>query len=183
MAVISIACNADRATSIVKIVMFELTPSTLWLVGGIILMLLELLVPGGIVFFLGFSAALVGLLFLLGVMHSPVSAFVAWFISSLVLLIGFRGLMQRFAPATLEKSNTDEDFDAYNHIVEVAETIPPQGEGRIHFRGTTWRARNYAGDQPLAQGSQARLIFRENLVWIVEAVDSVEVNESHTQEG
>ena len=50
--------------------MFDVNPSTLWLVGGIVLMLLELLVPGGIVFFLGFSAALVGLLFLLGVMHS-----------------------------------------------------------------------------------------------------------------
>ncbi len=163
--------------------MFDVNPSTLWLVGGIVLMLLELLVPGGIVFFLGFSATLVGLLFLLGVMHSPFSAFIAWFIGSLVLLIGFRGIMQRFAPATLDKSSTDEDLDAYNHIVEVAETIPPQGEGRIHFRGTTWRARNYDGDQPLAQGSQARLIFRENLVWIVEAIDMVEVNESHTEGG
>ena len=87
------------------------------------------------------------------------------------------------APATLDKSSTDEDLDAYNHIVEVAETIPPQSEGRIHFRGTTWRARNYDRDQPLAQGSQARLIFRENLVWIVEAIDMVEVNESHTEGG
>lgn len=167
------ACNADEAAFIVKRVMFDVSPSVLWLIGGIILMLLELIVPGGIVFFLGFSAACVGLLFVLGVMHSPVTAFIAWFISSLVLLIGFRGIMQRFAPATLEKSNVDEDFDAYNQIVEVAETIPPQGEGRIHFRGTTWRARNYDGEQPLAQGSQARLIFRDNLVWIVEAVDAV----------
>ncbi len=177
------ACNVGRAASIVTRIVFEFTPSTLWLIGGIVLMLLELLMPGGIVFFLGFSAACVGLLFLLGVVHSPVSAFIAWFISSLVLLVGFRGIMQRFAPATLEKANTDEDFDAYNQIVEVAETIPSQGEGRIHFRGTTWRARNYDGEQPLAQGSQARLIFRENLVWIVEAVDSVEVNESHAEEG
>jgi membrane protein implicated in regulation of membrane protease activity len=129
------ACNAAQATFIVKGVMFDVSPPTLWLIGGLVLMLLELLVPGGIVFFIGFSASCVGLLFLLGVIHSPVSAFIVWFISSLVLLISFRGIMQRFAPATLEKSNTDEDFDAYNHIVEVAKTIPPQGEGRIHFRG------------------------------------------------
>lgn len=69
--------------------------------------------------------------------------------------------MQR-EPATLKKSSTDEDFDAYNHLVEVALAIPRKDEGRIHLRSTIWRARNHDGERRLAQVDGARLIFRKN---------------------
>ncbi len=145
---------------------------TIWLVGGIALMLLELFLPGGVAFFLGLGATIVALLLLLGVIHNPLQAFTTWFIGSLALLFGLRGVVQWFCPSAVEKSSTNEDADAYDQIVEVAETIPKEGEGRIHFRGTTWRARNYQGDQDLPRESRVRLIFRDNLVWVVEGVEA-----------
>ena len=141
-----------------------------WLFGGIVLMLLELILPGGVAFFLGLGATLIALLLFLGIISSPLTAFMVWLVGSLILIVGLQGVMRRFRLSTVEQSNTDEDVDAYNQIVEVAETIPEDGEGRIYFRGTTWRARNYYQDRDLLRGSQARLVFRQDQIWVVEGV-------------
>jgi membrane protein implicated in regulation of membrane protease activity len=98
-------------------------------------------------------------------------AFTIWFVGSLALLFGLRGVVQKILPAQVEKSRTDEDLDAYNQVVKVCERIPAQGEGRIEFRGSTWTARNYHADRDLPVGSKVRIVFRDNLAWLVEAVD------------
>lgn len=140
-----------------------------WFIAGIVLMLLEFVVPGGIVFFLGLGATLVALLLHLGLIGSWVDAFTAWFVGSLALLFGLRGIVQKFLPAEVTKSNTDEDLDAYNHPAEVCETIPANGEGRILFRGSTWAARNVHSEEELTKGTRVRIVFRDNLIWMVEA--------------
>lgn len=143
----------------------------IWLGGGIALMLLEILVPGGIVFFLGLAAALVSLLLYLGVVDGWLQAFTAWFAGSLALLFGLRGIVQRIMPAQIGRGNTDEDLDAYGHQAHVCQRIPANGEGRITFRGSDWAAQNYHRDHDLDEGTEVRLVMRENLTWIVEAVD------------
>ena len=151
--------------------------ATIWLVGGVALMLLELLLPGGITGFLGLGAAVVALLLFFGVIHGPAQAFTVWFIGSLALLFGLRGFVQRFLPSSVDRTSTNEDLDAYNQVVEVAEAIPADREGRIHFRGTTWKAKSHGEERELPKGSKARLIVRENLIWIVEAADGGGRNE------
>lgn len=142
----------------------------IWFIGGVVLMLLEFVLPGGIVFFLGLGAIVVALLLYLGLLGGLLQAFTTWFIGSLALLFGLRGVVQKIIPAQVERGRTDEDLDAYNQVVKVSERIPAGGEGRIHFRGTTWTARNYHGDRDLEPGTEVRIIFRENLAWMVEAV-------------
>jgi membrane protein implicated in regulation of membrane protease activity len=143
----------------------------IWFIGGVVLMLLEFIVPGGIVFFLGLGATLVALLLHLGLIDGWVHAFITWFIGSLALLFGLRGVVQKIIPAQVERGGTDEDLDAYNKIAKVSERIPADGEGRISFRGSTWSARNYHRDRDLEPGTEVRIIFRENLAWMVEAVE------------
>lgn len=143
----------------------------IWLISGAVLMLLEFIVPGGIAFFLGLGAVLVALLLQLGLIDGWLQAFTTWFIGSLALLFGLRGVVQKIMPAHSERGKTDEDLDAYNEIVEVFERIPAKGEGRIAFRGSTWVARNYHADRDLETGSKARIIFRDNLTWMVEACE------------
>lgn len=145
--------------------------SLLWFIGGVALMLLEFIVPGGIVFFLGLGATLVSVLLYAGLIDGWLQAFTTWFIGSLALLFGLRGVVQKIVPAEVEKGKTDEDLDAYNQAAVVAETIPANGQGRIEFRGSTWVARNYHADQPVEKGNRVRLVFRDNLVWVVEPVD------------
>lgn len=144
----------------------------IWFIGGIILMLLEVLLPGGIVFFLGLGAVLVSALLYAGLIEGWLQAFTVWFIGSLALVFGLRGVAQKFIPAQVEQGKTDEDLDAYDALAKVCEPIPAGGEGRIAFRGSTWKARNYRNDHNLDVGAEVRIIFRENLVWVVDAVET-----------
>ena len=141
---------------------------TLWLIAGVALMLLELIVPGGIVVFLGLSAVLVSVLLYTGVIDGWVAAFTVWFIGSLALFFSLRGLVKKLLPAHVERGKTDEDLDAYNEIAVVSQRIPTQGEGRINFRGSTWSARAHQTPQAIEVGTQVRVALRDNLVWLVE---------------
>ncbi|MCW8195700.1 NfeD family protein [Proteobacteria bacterium 005FR1] len=143
----------------------------IWFIGGIVLIVLEFILPGGIVFFLGLGATVVSLLLYTGLIDGWLQAFTTWFIGSLVLLFGLRGVVQKFVPAIVEKARTDEDLDAYNKRGEVCERIPAGGEGRIKFRGSTWLARNHNAEEALEVGREVRIVFRDNLVWIVEKVE------------
>ena len=52
--------------------------------------------------------------------------------------------------------------------VEVVEFIPPGGEGRISFRGATWKARFASGSQDAAQvGSRVTTFGQDNITFIV----------------
>lgn len=142
-----------------------------WFIGGVVLMLLEFIVPGGIVFFLGLGAMLVAALLHFGLIEGWVEAFTIWFVGSLALVFGLRGVVQKIIPARVDKANTDEDLDAYNQPAEVCEPVPAGGEGRILFRGSTWPARNVHADRGLEPGTPVRIVFRDNLVWVVEPVE------------
>lgn len=146
--------------------------ATIWFIGGALLMAAELLLPGGIIFFLGLGATLVSLLLYFGVLEGWIQAFTAWFIGSLVLLFGLRGVVQRIIPAQINRGKTDEDLDAYGQRAEVCERIPIDGTGRIAFRGSTWTAKSHSNDQVIEIGTPVRIAFRDNLIWVVEPVDT-----------
>lgn len=148
----------------------------IWLIGGLLLMVLEFVVPGGIVFFLGLAAALVSLLLYFGVIDGWLMAFTTWFVGSLALLFGLRGVVQRFVPAESERASADEDLDAYGQEAVVCVRIPAAGEGRIAFRGSDWSARNYHADRDLEVGARVRIVLRDNLTWVVEPLDDRQRN-------
>lgn len=139
-----------------------------WLVGGAALILLELVVPGGILVFLGAGALVVAGGLWLGLIDGLIPAFTTWFVTSLVLILTLRGVIQKYAGGDEEWHNTDEDAEAMETVVTVTETIRPGEDGRIMYRGTTWPARCY--DRTIEAGSEAKLVFRENTAWVVEPV-------------
>jgi len=142
---------------------------TYWIVGGIVLTLLEIIIPGMVLVFLGIGALIVAGLIWLGIVDGWIPALTTWFVVSLALLLVVRGLFQRMMPGDETWRSTNEDIDAFGQVVKVAETINKGEQGRIRFRGTTWPATCY--EQTLEAGSQATLVYRENVVWIVEALD------------
>ncbi len=138
-----------------------------WLVFGVVLILLELALPGAVAVFLGFGALVVALALYLGLVEGWISAFTLWFISSLLLLIILRSFLQRYMPqGEAQRQSTDEDLDAYGAVITVAEAMSPDQAGRIHFRGTTWPGICY--EKALQSGEKATIIHRENLLWVVE---------------
>ena len=145
---------------------------TTWIVAGAVLIVLELIVPGMVLVFLGAGALLVALLVWLGLIETWVASITTWFIASLVLLLVLRSLFQRFMSGDAETQSTDEDFDAYGEVVDVVEAMGPDKEGRIRYRGTTWQAACY--DHTLEAGAKAQIVCRENLLWIVEPANPLD---------
>lgn len=141
-----------------------------WGCVGLVLMLAELVIPGGIIVFLGTSAVAVALTLQFGLIDSWVHAFTLWFILSIALLIAFRGMSQRLVGGDSVVENTDENLDVFGQEVEVIETIGPGNhKGRITFQGSDWSA---LGDgSEIAKGEKAKIICRENISYIVEKIN------------
>ena len=133
----------------------ELTPELLtwsFLGGGVVLMLAEAALPGGVSFFLGLSGVLVAALRLLGVLENPFLAVIVWSFLSLGLVVALRPLATRYFGGETRRQMTNEDVDALDEVVTVTEAVGGLGdEGRT-----------------LAPGAEARIVYRDNLTWVVE---------------
>ncbi len=139
----------------------------IWLAGGALLMLSEVLLPGLVVVFLGAGAVMVALGRWLNLLEGAVSSFTAWFIFSLALIIVLRQFLARFIPAEISVQSTEEDLDAQGTLVEVLQPVASENsEGRIRHRGSSWPATCLEGTIP--EGKKARLLYRDNLTWVVE---------------
>jgi membrane protein implicated in regulation of membrane protease activity len=144
-----------------------LTSPLNWALLGLFLMLAEIIIPGGIVVFIGLGALLTAAALQLGFIVHWVHAFTLWFIASLLLLLLFRNVAQKMAGGDTRIDNTDEELDDYGKVVTVLETIGPgQHKGRIDFQGTSWQALG-DGSEILA-GAQVKIICRDNISIVVE---------------
>ena len=140
---------------------------TIWLTIGIILILLEIVIPGGIVILIGSACLIVAGALALGLIEGLIQSLTLWFISSMVLMLSFRQFTQRLVGGDSHVDNTDEEIELYNQIATVKETIGPgEKQGRIHFLGSDWPA---LGDGcEIEVGKQVRIICRDNIAFIVE---------------
>ena len=145
-----------------------ISPALFFLVLGVALIAAELVVPGLVVIFLGAAALVVAGALGLGLVSGWIAGFTTWFITSLVMVIGLRSAFTRFLPGSSVKQLTDEDLDAFGEEVEVVEPVSPDG-GRIRFRGSTWAALSL--QEFLPAGAKAKVVARDNLIWIVEPLD------------
>ncbi|WP_394176854.1 NfeD family protein [Thalassotalea litorea] len=138
---------------------------------GVLMMLLEIIIPGGIIIFLGISAVVVALTLQLGLIDHWVHAFTCWFILSLLLLLLFRNITQKMVGGDTRIDNTDEELDMFGAEVEVVETIGPGNQkGRVMFQGSSWTA---LGDgSEIKPGEAAKVICRENISLVVERIES-----------
>jgi len=137
-----------------------------WLIAGLVLIAMELFIPGLVVCFLGLGAMIVAVLRWSGLITGVVASFTVWFITSIALLIGLRHLLLRWVPSESTYTVADEDLDAVGAIVEVVQEVSEISQGRIRYAGTTWPATTRHGT--LLPGQKARLLYRDNLVWVIE---------------
>ena len=144
-----------------------LTNPYVWLVFGLILIFSELIIPGGVVVFLGVGGLVVALSLYLGLVSDWVNVMTLYFISTLVLIVSLRSFAMRYAGGDYSKSNTIEILDDFGELVTVVEAIGPgEKTGRILFRDTQWAALSDGSE--IAVGETARIIALENVCYIVE---------------
>ena len=130
-------------------------------------MVTELFLPGLIVVFFGLAAVIVACLQWLGLFPGLTESFTVWIVTSLVLLLALRHFMRKWLPSESSVQMTDEDVEAAGMIVEITEP------GRIRFGGTSWPAVTKEG-LPISACKTARLLYRDNLVWVVEPYQELE---------
>lgn len=156
------------------------TLSWIFLVGGILLMMLEAVLPSGLSFILGFSGVIIGIVRFLGLLADPTSATLAWILTSVVLTIGALPFIKKFFGGESSYKVADEDYEAMDQIVEVVEPINDlTNEGRIRYQGISWQARSLEGKIPA--GTQVRIKYRDNTTWIVEPVNKLEPPQAQQQ--
>lgn len=156
----------------------ELTPELLtWIffLGGLLLMLLETVLPGGVAFFLGAGGLIIAGLRALGLLMDPITATLTWIFLSTALTIALRPFAMRYFGGDVSMKMTDEDAEAMGQRVKVIEAVGEETPGRIRFRGAAWDARTTEGRLP--KGAEARLLYRENLTWIIEPIDFTQLEE------
>ena len=139
----------------------------IWIVAGTVMALLELVLPGGIIVFLGLSAMLVGALVYFGLVTTIPMAFMSWFIVSVVMILFLRSLFMKYFEGDSIVHNVDEDQNLVGAVVVISEKVRPYKDGRVKFRDTTWGARS---EEEIGVGSKAQVIKREGNVLIIKSL-------------
>ena len=125
----------------------------LWLLLGILLLVLELMTPGGFfVLFFGAGAIVVGLLAAAGLAGGASMQWLLFGVISVAALLIFRKPLQRRTETKLSHA-----VDSIPGEVAVAMgTIGLQQIGKAELRGTAWSARNI-GDAVITPGQRCRV--------------------------
>ncbi len=124
-------------------------PWWMWVVLGMVLLLGEVLTPGGFfIIFFGAAAVVVGLLKALGLEMALAYELMLFAVLSICGLLFFRKPLQRrfrqLTPDILPDELTGESGTALEEIAAGA-------TGKVELRGTSWSAVN-AGESPLREG-------------------------------
>ncbi|MBC5795968.1 NfeD family protein [Sphaerospermopsis sp. LEGE 00249] len=134
------------------------TFTLIWLVAGIILCLMELLLPTAFVeFMMGISAFAVALLSYLGLISLWLQV-ILWLLLSTVLVVFSRRFLQ---PPTRRSKISDAV------IGETLTEILPGQAGRVLYEGNSWRARCDDDKLSLAPGQKVYVVSREGTTLIV----------------
>lgn len=135
----------------------------IWVLAGLVLLLAEVLTPGGFfVVFFGAGAILVGALKLVGWSGPAWGEWLLFTLLSLAALAFFRKpLMRRF---NLKAGKPVDRLEGETAL--VTEEVAPGGVGKAELRGTSWSARSSA-TAPIARGQRCRVEKVEGLtLWL-----------------
>ena len=124
-----------------------------WLVLGIGLLGAEMFVIDAQFYlvFIGLSAAVVGLLGLVGV-HLP--SWTQWLIFSALAVIAMLTFRRRLYQMVRGRSGKVDERLTVGDSVLIPARLEPGQSGRVDYRGTTWTARN-TGSEPIEAGREA----------------------------
>jgi hypothetical protein len=124
-----------------------------WLVLGIGLLGVEMLVIDAQFYlvFIGLSAALVGLLALLGIDLPQWAQWLTFSVLAITAMLTFRRRIYELVRG--RSGQVDQRLTVGDKVVVPARLEPGQS-GRVEYRGSSWTARN-TGGQPIEAGREA----------------------------
>ena len=146
-----------------------LTPELIWCIVGIIMLMVEFVVPGFVIFFFGIGALFVALLCFLTTSLSINAQLIIFLVSSILFLIvlrrWFKAIFRGFF-SSKDKMPINKNY-YLGETATVTEKITPYQKGRIEFHGSMWSAESH---KEIAKGAQVVIIEQNNLTFKVKPV-------------
>jgi len=138
-----------------------LKPELIWSLVGILLLLLEFVMPGLIVFFFGVGALAVAVVCLfvdIGV-NVQLLVFIGVSVLSLVLLRKWlKGIFMGYVSSKQSSGANIDEFVGERAVVK--EKITPNLPGKVELHGTNWQA---AADQEINEGAVVEIVGKDNI--------------------
>ena len=138
-----------------------LKPEVIWCLLAIVLLLLELAMPGLIIFFFALGAFIVALVCLLTDISLPIQLLI-FIAASIISLLALRRYIKGvFMGHIASKQNITENLSEFVGEKAVATTsITPKAGGRVEFHGTSWQAE---ADEEIPEGTVVQITGKDNI--------------------
>ncbi len=137
----------------------DISPIIIWFVVGLVLILMEFVIPGLVIVFFGLGGWVTAIL----VAIFPEMAFwvqmMIFTVFSVVMLVLLRrSLKKRFFSD--QENAESEGVDDYIGKTATVEADIKNGDGKVNFKGATWSA--YA-DEDIPKGSKVTIIDKNSI--------------------
>lgn len=138
-------------------------PELIWFLAGLALFLLELVVPGFVIFFFGFGAWVTALICLM--FHPGTNLQIVIFaITSVLSLVALRRIIQKkFFYGKNDGVDTVEDEFTGKEGIALSD-FGPKKKGKVEFKGTNWSAES---DSEITEGQAVIIIKKSSFNLIV----------------
>ena len=131
-----------------------------WLVSGLVLCVLEFVVPGFVIIFFGAGAMLTAFATLVFPSLGASAQAMLFLALSLVSLVVFRRQALGRGARKNADASVDYDDDFVGREVVVVAAIAPSAPGKVELNGVNWNA---TSESALAPGARAKVIGRDGL--------------------
>lgn len=140
------------------------SPHLLWIVIGLVLMMLEFVVPGFVIIFFGAGGVLTGLLTWLLPDLPGWSQLLVFLLTSIGSLLVFRKFMPGESVTEEEMAGVKTCF--IDDTALVTQSIDPYAGGKIELNGVTWGA---TSDEAIPAGLKVVIVSRKGLSFVVKS--------------
>ena len=148
-----------------------LRPELIWFLVGLVMLFLEFVLPGLIIFFFGVGAWIVAALcFTSTYVHGSINVqLVIFLLSSILSLVILRKWLKGiFHGHTDMEQDLMKDMEDYigQRAVVIAK-ITPNKVGKVEFHGTNWNAE---ADEEIEEGVSVEIVSKDNITFKVKSI-------------
>lgn len=133
-------------------------PELFWFFIGLVLFLLELVIPGFFIFFFGLGAWVTALVCLIGEPGTNLQIII-FAVTSVLTLVALRRIIQKKFFYSKDKLSEEVEDEFTGKEAHATTDIGPDKDGKVEFKGTTWKAES---KHEIAEGQIVIITEKEN---------------------
>ena len=139
-------------------------PEIVWFIIGLVLFVLELVMPGFVIFFFGVGAWITALLCLIANPGVNIQIIV-FAVTSVLSLLALRKMIQKrfFYRSEGRSEEVEDEFTGKEALAKT--DIGKDKQGKVEFKGTTWKAES---ESEIKTGQYVIIIEKQNFKLTVE---------------